>query len=201
VGPLVSHVDLSPGDILDHLQFAAALYGEVRRQWFVGGMDAFYASVGDAKAVVFRGDTGSFNISTRQTILNPFVGYSVGNATWTLDVLAGARYWRSRDQLRVDRPNGQSRDFTMTVDWWDAIGGLRLTGSIVPRLRFTAGGDAGGGGANSDWQLHGDVGYDVSSIWTVGVLYRYLSVDYSKSNFTQDVAFKGFAIAGTYRFW
>jgi len=201
VGPLVSHVDLSPGDILDHLQFAAALYGEVRRQWFVGGMDAFYASVGDAKAVVFRGDTGSFNISLRQTILNPFVGYSVGNATWTLDVLAGARYWRSRGELRVDRPNGQSRDFTTTVDWWDAIGGLRLTGSIVPRLRFTAGGDAGGGGANSDWQLHGDVGYDVSSIWTVGVLYRYLSVDYSKSNFTQDVAFKGFAIAGTYRFW
>ena len=200
VGPLTSNVDLSPSDILDHLQFAASAYGEVRRQWFVGGIDALYVSVGDAKAIVFRGDTGSFNLSSRQTILQPFVGYSVGNATWTLDVLAGARYWHSRDQLRVDRANGQSRDFTNTIDWWDALGGLRLTGRIVPHVRFTAGGDAGGGGAKSDWQLHGDVGYDVSSRWTVGLSYRFLSVDYNKSNFLQDVDMKGFVLAGTYHF-
>jgi hypothetical protein len=200
LGPLVSHVDLSPSDILDHLQFAASLYGEARRQWFVAGVDAFYASVGDAKAIVFRGDTGSFNISNRQTVLQPMVGYSVGNATWTLDLLAGARYWRSKDELRVDRANGQSRDLVSTVDWWDATGGLRLTGTIVPHLRFTAGGDAGGGGAKSDWQLHGDVGYDVSSRWTVGAAYRFLSVDYSKTNFVQDVDMKGFVVAGTYRF-
>jgi len=198
VGPLTSNVDLSPSDILDHLQFAASLYGEVRRQWFVGGIDAFYASVGGAKAVVFRGDTGSFNLTNRQTILNPFVGYSVGNATWTLDVLAGTRYWRTRDRLSVDRPNGQSRDFTSTTDWWDALGGLRLTGSIVPRVPFTVGGDVGGGGAKNDWQLHGDLGYKVSSVWTVGASYRYLSVDYTKSPLTLDVAFKGFVVAGTY---
>jgi len=199
VGPLTSNVDLSPSDILDHLQFAASAYGEVRRQWFVGGIDALYVSVGGAKAIVFRGDTGSFNLSNRQTILQPFVGYSVGNATWTLDVLAGARYWRTRAELTVDRPNGQSRDFTSTTDWWDALGGLRLTGSIVPHVRFTAGGDAGGGGANSDWQLHGDVGYDVSSRWTVGVAYRFLSVDYRKT-LVQDVDMKGFVVAGTYHF-
>lgn len=200
VGPLTSNVDLSFGDILDHLQFAAMAYGEVRRQWFVGGIDAFYVSVGDAKAIVFRGDTGSFNLSERLTILNPFVGYSVGNATWTLDVLAGARYWRTKTKLNVDRPNGQSRQFTNTIDWWDALGGLRLTGSIVPRVRFTAGGDAGGGGAKNDWQLHGDVGYDVSSRWTVGVSYRFLSVDYSKTNFLLDADLKGFVLAGTYHF-
>ena len=200
VGPLTSNVDLSPGDILDHLQFAASAYGEVRRQWFVGGIDALYVSVGGAKAIVFRGDTGSFNLTNRLTILQPFVGYSVGNATWTLDMLAGARYWRTKDKLSVDRANGQSREFTNTIDWWDALGGLRLTGIIIPHLRFTAGGDAGGGGAKSDWQLHGDVGYDVSSRWTVGVSYRFLSVDYSKTNFVQDVDMKGFLLAGTYHF-
>jgi hypothetical protein len=200
VGPLTSHVDLSPADILDALQFAASAYGEVRRQWFVGGIDALYVSVGGAKAIVFRGDTGSFNLSNRQTILQPFVGYSVGNATWTLDVLAGARYWRSRNELSVDRPNGRSVDRTLLTDWWDATGGLRLTGTIIPRLRFTAGGDAGGGGAKSDWQLHGDVGYDVSSRWTVGIVYRFLSVDYSKTNFLQDVDMKGLVLAGTYHF-
>ena len=200
VGPLVSHVNLSPGDILDHLQFAASLYGDARKQWFVGGIDAFYASVGGAKAIVIRGDTGTFNLSNRQTILTPFIGYSVGNPTWTFDVIAGARYWRTRDELSIDRPNGQSRDFTNTIDWWDAIGGARLTGTIIPRLRFTAGGDAGGGGAKCDWQLHGDVGYDVSSRWTVGIAYRYLSIDYTKPNFVDDVAFKGFLVAGTYHF-
>ena len=200
VGPLVSSVDLSPGDVLDALQFAAMGYGEVRRQWFVGGIDALYVSVGGAKAIVFRGDTGSFNLSNRQTILQPFVGYSVGNATWTLDVLAGARYWRERAELSVDRSNGRSVDYTNTLDWWDATGGLRLTGTIVPRVRFTAGGDAGGGGAKSDWQLHGDVGYDVSSRWTVGITYRFLSVDYTKTYFVQDVDMKGFVLAGTYHF-
>jgi opacity protein-like surface antigen len=200
VGPLTSHVDLSPSDVLDHLQFAASLYGEARRQWFVGGIDAFYASVGGAKAVVFRGDTGTFNLTNRQTIVTPMVGYSVGNTMWTLDLLAGARYWRTRDRLSVDRPNGQSRDFTTTTDWWDALSGLRLTGSIVQRVPFTVGGDVGGGGAKSDWQLHGDVGYKLSSVWTLGASYRYLSVDYSKSPLTLDIAFKGFVVAGTYRF-
>lgn len=200
VGPLTSHVDLSPGDILSHLDFAAMVYGEVRRQWFVGGVDAMYFSVSGAKAIVFRGDTGSFNLKIHQGILQPFVGYSVGNATWTLDVLAGARYWSSKDELNVDRANGRSVDYTNRIDWWDATGGLRLTGSIVPRVRFTAGGDAGGGGAKSDWQFHGDVGYDVSSRWTVGVAYRVLGVDYTKTYYVQDVQQQGFVLAGTYHF-
>ena len=200
VGPLTSHVDLNPGDVLDHLQFAASLYADARRHWFVGGIDAFYASLGGAKAIVFRGDTGTFNLATRQTILTPFVGYSIGNPTWTFDVIAGARYWRTRDALSVDRSNGRSLDYTDHVDWWDAIGGARLTGAIVPRVRFTAGADAGGGGAKNDWQIHGDVGYDVSRRWTVGVAYRYLSSDYTKSYYTQDLALKGFLVAGTYHF-
>ena len=66
---------------------------EARRQWFVGGLDAVYVSLGGAKAVVFRGDTGSFNLKIEDAIITPFVGYSVGNATWTLDILGGTRYW------------------------------------------------------------------------------------------------------------
>ena len=200
VGPLTSHVDLSPGDILKALDFGAMAYGEARRQWFVGGLDVVYVSLSDAKAIVFRGDTGSFNLKEKLTILNPFVGYSVGNATWTLDILAGTRYWNSKTELSVDRPNGRSVDVSKPIDWWDALGGLRLTGSIVPKVRFTAGGDAGGGGAKSDWQAHGDVGYDVSSRWTVGIAYRALSVDRSKSSHTLDVTLQGFVLAGTYHF-
>jgi hypothetical protein len=199
VGPLTSHVDLSPGDILKGLDFAAMAYGEVRRQWFVGGLDVLYVSVSDEKAVVFRGDTGTFNLKNQEAIVNPFIGYSVGNATWTLDILGGTRYWSMKTRLNVDRSNGRSVDFSDRTDWWDAVGGLRLTGTIVPRLRFTAGGDVGGGGAKSDWQAHGDVGYDVSTRWTVGLAYRVLSADYT-NHFVFDADQKGFVLAGTYRF-
>lgn len=200
VGPLTSHVDLSPADILNHLDFAAMAYAEVRRQWFVGGIDAMYVSVSGAKAVVFRGDTGSFALKNQQAVAQPFIGYSVGNATWTLDILAGARYWSSKVRLNVDRPNGRSVNNSNRIDWWDAIGGLRLTGSIVPHVRFTAGSDAGGGGAKSDWQVHGDIGYDVSTRWTVGLAYRVLGVDYTKANFAEDIRQQGFLLAGTYHF-
>jgi len=199
VGPITSHVDLSPGDLLKALDFAASAYGEARRQWFVGGLDVFYVSVSGAKAVAFRGDTGTFNLKNQQALISPFVGYSVGNATWTLDVLGGARYWSTKARLNVDRSNGRSVDVSKRVDWWDAVGGLRLTGTIVPHLRFTAGGDAGGGGAKSDWQAHGDVGYDVSTRWTVGLAYRVIGIDYSKT-FVDNVDQKGFLLAGTYRF-
>ena len=200
VGPLTSHVDLSPGDILKALNFGAMAYVEARRQWFVGGVDALYVNLGGAKAIVFRGDTGTFNLKLKETIASPFIGYSVGNATWTVDIIAATRYWNINADLNVDRANGRSIDVSNGINWWDALGGLRLTGIIVPRLRFTAAGDAGGGGAKSDWQAHADVGYDVSTKWTVGAAYRVIGIDYTKNNFVLDLHQKGFVLAGTYRF-
>ena len=199
-GPITANVDVSFADLARHLRFAAMVYAEARRQWFVGGVDALYVSLSGAKAIAFRGDTGSFDLKIHLPLIEPFVGYSVGNATWTFDVFTGARYWGLKNELSVNRPNGNSRDFTARDDWWDALGGARLSGTIIPHLRFTAGGDAGGGGAKSDWQVHGDVGYDVSHLWTVGLSYRYLSVDREENRSTLDVALKGLVVAGTYHF-
>jgi hypothetical protein len=199
VGRITSNIDITPHDVLKTLDFAAMATAEARRQWFVGGIDAIYVALSGDRAVAFLGDTGNFSLKIQEAIITPFAGYSVGNATWTLDVLAAARYWSVKPRLTVDRPNGRSVDVSQRVDWWDAVGGLRLTGTIVPHLRFTAGGDVGGGGAKSDWQVHGDVGYDVSTRWTVGLAYRVLGVDYSKK-LVDNLHTEGFLVAGTYRF-
>jgi len=83
-----------------------------------------------------------------------------------------------------------------------SVAALARHGLAPPAIEVIcpAGADAGGGGAKSDWQLHGDVGYDVSRRWTVGIDYRFLSVDYRKTSFVQDVDMKGFVVAGTYHF-
>jgi hypothetical protein len=200
---LTTDVDLSVGDVLDALQFAAMLNGEARKGHWVVGFDAIYVSLGDAKSFLIRGDTGSIGLTLRETIIQPVGGYQFGDPNWGVDVLVGFRYWNLRADLDVDpavRPSGP-HEHSGSINWVDATGGARAH-FVYPawHTRFILGADGGGGGSHDTWQVYGSAGYNLSSMWTVGLGYRILGVNYDRDELLNVTRMKGFLLFGTYRF-
>ncbi len=70
---------------------------------------------------------------------------------------------------------------------------------IGPKAAVTVAGDAGGGGANLDYQVVGLFTYNFTRKFGLGLGWRYLDVDYRPGNhqFVYDVAQSG-ALAGIY---
>ena len=72
---------------------------------------------------------------------------------------------------------------------------------LSPKIFVIVGGDAGGGGANVDYQVSGLVNYQIKPKWGIGVGYRYLDVNYRNSNgVIFDTASSGIALTLLYKF-
>ena len=159
VGRLSSDVSLSPGDILKKLDFGIMAQGEAHKGPWMGSLDAIYVKVGDAKAFAVRGDTGALDLSQHQTIISPVAGYTIGNLKWSVDFTGGIRYWDISTSLDVTRPR-LTNERSSTQRWVDAIGGARFGWLPHEKVRFSLGGDGGGGGSRGTWQAYSTLTYD-----------------------------------------
>src|SRR5262245_39805327 len=89
VGPLAANVDFSFSDVLKALRFAAMGYGEARLGPHIFGVDVIYISLGHGDVVAFRGATGGYELTLRETILQPIAGYAIGTDSRGVDLLGG----------------------------------------------------------------------------------------------------------------
>lgn len=201
IGPVSSSVNLSPNDILNALDFGLMGRAEARKHSYVLALDGIYAKLGDSKVLAIRGDTGALELTQRITMLDPMGGYTIGDGTWTADLLLGMRYWNLSSSLDVDRTRRPSNERSMTEQWVDATGGVRLNWSPIEKLRVVAGGDGGAGGSKDTWQAYGSLNYDAWSRWSLGAGYRALAVNYDRNDFLFDTRLKGFEVVATYRTW
>jgi len=113
--------------------------------------------------------------------------------------LAGLRYWHLGEKLTFSPTifNGIST----SENWVDAIGGARITLPLSPKVSIAVTGDAGGGGASSDYQVAGVIGYQVKEKVVLQAAWRYLDVNYRNSSnlFLYDMAASGVAIGATFQ--
>lgn len=200
VGRLDTDVDLRPSDVLKHLQFGFMVAGQARRNAYLVGLDAIYAKLGAARAVAVRGDSGDFDLEQHMTIIQPTGGYTIGDSTWSVDFLLGARYWNLSTSLDVTGTR-LSNQRSMTQQWVDATGGARVNWMPYEKFHVIAAADGGGGGSKGTWQALGSLGYDAWSNWRLGAAYRALSVNYDRNNFLFDTRLKGFVVGATYHTW
>ncbi len=70
--------------------------------------------------------------------------------------------------------------FYESANWVDVVAGARFQAMLSPKLVFTVLGDAGGSGANSDYQVAGLLGWRFKKVELLGG-WRYLSVNYRPS--------------------
>jgi hypothetical protein len=105
---------------------------------------------------------------------------------WTLDALAGVRYWNLNNEISLNTPGSlfsASRDSNL----WDPFIGLRLSKHLTEKLSFTMLGEVGGfaiseSTPNDSWEAVGTLGYDFTKRFTLLAGYRALGINtYNKT--------------------
>jgi hypothetical protein len=105
---------------------------------------------------------------------------------WTLDVLAGVRYWNFNNDLTLNVPGSQfahSKDANL----WDPFIGLRLEKYLTKKFGFSMTGEYGGfaisqSTPNDSWEAVGTLNYDFARWFTFKAGYRALGLNtYNKT--------------------
>ena len=171
IGNIRTNIDLSFGDVLDHLDWAAMGYVNVQNDKWVFNAD-FYQ--GKLSNFVEAGPAGvPVQLTLGTGIYAPTVGYHVhDNAV----IYAGARIWRVRATVALPR-QFDAREVT----WADPVVGFRMRAPINRKLEFAFSGDFGGFGAAADYDVMAwpMLGYNIGNGWRAELGYKLNYVDYS----------------------
>lgn len=197
----VTDVDLSAIDLLKDLRFATMLRLGARFDRWHGTADVIFASIGAERTFLHGERTRDVEFELREWIVHPMLGYSLyRSSSITFEVIAGARYWNLQPELSIARVGQPARSASATIDWVDATLGARWALQTDKRWKFELTGNGGAGGANNSWEGIGLVGYELSTRWTIGAGYRYLSVDYDRKDRLLDFQMNGPLLGAEYRF-
>ena len=177
-----SYTSVSPSDVLSHFNFG--VMGSFEAQYRRWGLpfDFVYAKLGDNKT--FTNFPGySANPTVKEAILTPKLTYLVMDGErMKIKATVGPRYWHVGANLKVTPPGGPSISAGSSVNWADVVAGANIVAPLSPRIALMMLGDAGGGGANVDYQVAGMLNYQIKPKWGIGLGYRYVDVNYRNSN-------------------
>jgi hypothetical protein len=180
------------GDIFNYLNIGLMADLEARKKRVLLTTDFMWMKLSDQKALPLN-EVGIQSVDARmkQFLLTPGVGYRlVDKKILKIDAIVGFRYWHL----------GQSLEFTPSLlggvsrsqNWVDGLGGARIHIPLTQKVMMTIAGDAGGGGANSDYQVAGLLGYNITKKLVLQAGWRYLDVNYRGSqSFVYDMATSG----------
>jgi hypothetical protein len=197
VGPLTSDVDVSFGDLFDHLEMAAALQFEARNGPWGIILDGFYAKVGAS-----GNPPGPFydhvDIESEQFLGEAYAAYRFFEKPEQgfADLYTGVRY----NSLTMDfegTKNGPGKllptEISAEKDWLDPIVGVRAQWYLSDKVYLAGKSDVGGFSVGSDlaWSVQGTVGYQFTKSVSSEIGYRYMSTDYTDGAFTYDINLRG----------
>ncbi len=194
-------VSVSAIDILKHFNIGLMGAIEARHNRWGFPFEYIWVKLSDDEALINLPDY-SVKATVKEGIFTPKATYLVVNRKMVqVRATAGVRAWHLGENLELRPPNSSSRDVGTSQNWADVIGGANFVVPLSPKIFVMVGGDAGGGGANVDYQVSGLVNYQIKPKWGLGVGYRYLDVDYRNSNgVIFDTVQSGIALTLLYKF-
>ena len=186
----------SIGDVLSKFNIGLMGLAEARKNRFLVPIDFMWIKLSDDRGLPlspFPGIT-SIKVKVTQTVLTPKTGYRVlDHEKLKADAVVGIRYWHLAQNLSL-QPSGLLSNSSQSANWVDVVGGARFIMPLSPKAVFTVMGDAGGGGANVDYQVVGVLGYKIKPSVILQAGWRYLDVNYRPSGtfrFVYDAAQSG----------
>jgi opacity protein-like surface antigen len=175
--------ELSFGDILDELDFAAFAAFEARNGRVALVTDLAYAKISANNDTPVGLAFDSVAVDTRLTIFSAFAAYSViDRSDLRVDLAGGFRsYDVSIDvDLTAALPIG-NRSASFGERWVDPVVGARVRAPLSDDWFFNGFVDVGGFGlgdaSDLSWQIYAGVGYEFNETWSMQGGYRYLSID------------------------
>ena len=184
-------IHVSASDVLSNFNFGLMGAVVARKNRFVMPIDLMWVRLSDNKGIPENDlDQSSIKVTLRQVIFTPKAGYRIVDTEhWKVDALAGLRYWHLGQSITL-QPSGVG--FSPSANWVDGVAGGNVELDVSPKFSITAAGDAGGGGANLDYQVVGYMGFKVKPNIALLLGWRYLDVNYlGSSSFLYDAAQTG----------
>lgn len=184
-------VHASFGDVVSNLNFGIMALADMRYNRIVMPVDFMWMKLSDLRGLPFEEGTTSVKGTLNEDILTPKIGYRViDKERFKIDGLVGFRYWHIGTTVNL-QSNTASASFYQPANWVDAVGGARIEAMLTPKVILTIAGDAGGGGANSDYQVGAGLGFKLKKV-VLQAGWRYMSVNYRPSNgVISDIAMSG----------
>jgi hypothetical protein len=194
-------VDVSPLDVLKH--FNIGLMGSFEPQykrWSLP-LDFVWAKLSDTKTAIQFPDY-SAKATIKEGIFTQKVTYLVLNGRMVkVRATAGVRGWYVGENLKLTPPTPPSFSVGTSQGWADVVGGANFLIPLSPKMSVMITGDAGGGGANLDYQVAGFANLQIKPKWGIGIGYRYLDVNYRNTNQNiLDIHSSGIALTLLYKY-
>ena len=190
-------------DILGNINGAFYLIGDARKGPFGLFMDFVYSDI------EFEGSTPGSKFSSVSSQSKTWMFTTAGqyrlvdDKSYSLDLLAGARYWALESTVELTGGLFPGRKVTNTKNWIDPLVGTRGYATLG-QSKFFIGGFfvIGGFGAGADlmWDVALNLGYNWTKMVSTTFGYRYLDVDYEDDGFIFDVSQQGPTLGLSWRF-
>lgn len=189
-------VHASFGDIFSYLNLGLMFAVEPRYNRIVMPLDFMWMKLSDDKALPVNEVASSVKVKVNQDMLAQKIGYRViDSERLKVDGLVGIRYWHMGNTLTLQPAVGNG--LYASADWVDAVAGAKFQAMLTPKLVLTILGDAGAGGANTDYQVAGLIGWKLKKFTLQGG-WRYLSVNYRPTGgFVYDMNTSGLIFGAT----
>lgn len=192
-------VEAGFSDIWDNFDMGVLGHVDARRNRVGMSVDFVYTNLG-APVVRSAPVIGSLALEAdvRQLITEGTAFYRVASGGRAdnpahLDVLAGARYYGTKTRLEATTGAGAEYDSrSQDMSWVDALAGLKFRAPLGSRFALLGRADIAGFGSQLTWNVEGDLGFLASRHWTIGAGWRYMDIDYEK---TDAVPAKRFGLA------
>jgi hypothetical protein len=196
-------VDLSFGDVFNHLKFVAMGSFEARRGRFVTTTDTMYISLSATDNIKVReADFLDADLKTKTFVTTMTAGYrAVNQGHLYVDVFGGGRLNSVKTGLDLEGPQ-RSFSGSKSETWIDPVIGVRLAAPLGEHWSIKTYGDIGGFGVSSHftWQVYGLIEYDLSRRWSLAGGWRHLSTDFDQKGFVFDARMDGPILGAIYRF-
>ena len=192
--------EASFSDLVGYLDFTAAGYFEARNPKMVLMTDIYYVNLGAQRDVEVLKQTVKTDMDFSQWILELGGGYRVSEK---FDVLLAGRYYIF--DLGVTASSiTDDRSGDVTHQWGDVFIGGSYHTVLGAKWLVSVRGDLGFGGSDFAWFGNAVVGYQFTELFSLGLGYRVLSLDYETGAdadyFKYDVTTDGIGLEAKFSF-
>jgi hypothetical protein len=192
-------------DVFHYLKGVIPIAVEADKGRFVMPIDFFWVKLANGKSTPFTDITANYvNVHLTESILTPKAGYRLYDGEHLkVDALAGIRYWYVGQNLQLIGTPVAVPAVVKSASWVDGLGGARFIIPLGEKAAAIVNGDAGGGGANLDYNIQGLLTYNFTPKLGLAVGWKYLYVNYRPGNthqFVYDVVQSGGVLGMYYNF-
>jgi hypothetical protein len=195
-------VHVTAGEIFSH--FRGGLLGVFTPTYgrFSAPIDFMWMRLKDDKAIPFN-PAYSVQALLNMSIVTPKVNYLVvNNPKIKIYGTAGPRIWHLGSTLDLV-PTIQGRNLYQGSTWTDFVAGGRFSLPLGSKASVAVLGDAGGGGANLDYQVGGLLSFQLKPKLSAQAGWRYLTVHYGNNANNGNLinaSIQGIVLGATYKF-